>query len=176
MLAVGTVVWLASELMFFGGLFAAWFTLRSMSDDWSPAGTDLPTASAAIGTAVFALSAVTMYLAQRCEREGDRSTFVRWWVITLTLGALFLVGTARDILGLDFGVATDAFGSMFIVINALHTLHVVGGLILGVVVLSVTASPTATARHGPMVEAAGYFWYFVVITWICVFLILYVIG
>ena len=43
MLTVGTVVWLASELMFFGGLFAAYFTLRAESAVWPPADVTLET-------------------------------------------------------------------------------------------------------------------------------------
>jgi heme/copper-type cytochrome/quinol oxidase subunit 3 len=57
-LAVGTVVWLASELMFFGGLFAAYFTLRANATVWPPRGAHLETASALIGTIVLILVAL----------------------------------------------------------------------------------------------------------------------
>ena len=50
MLAVGTVVWLASELMFFGGLFAAYFTLKAEARVWPPAGVELETALSAFFT------------------------------------------------------------------------------------------------------------------------------
>jgi len=52
-LGVGVVVWLASELMFFAGLFAAYFTLRSVNDVWPPAGVELETARTAVATAVL---------------------------------------------------------------------------------------------------------------------------
>ena len=60
---VGMVVWLASELMFFAGLFAAWFTLRANATVWPPEGVELDTARTAVSTAVLLASSVTMHLA-----------------------------------------------------------------------------------------------------------------
>ena len=60
LLAVGTIVWLSSELMFFSGLFAAYFTLRAQSTHWPPPDVHLDTVSATIATAVAATSAVTL--------------------------------------------------------------------------------------------------------------------
>src|SRR5215207_8935979 len=61
-LAVGVVVWLASELMFFGGLFAAYYTLRSVDRDWPPAGVELDTLRALLFTVVLVSSSVTMHV------------------------------------------------------------------------------------------------------------------
>ena len=101
MLAVGTVVWLASELMFFGGLFAAWFTLRP-SAVWPPAGVELETAAAALFTAVLIASSVTMHLAGARAERGDRAGMIRWLLLTLVLGALFLANQIREFVSLDF--------------------------------------------------------------------------
>ena len=59
-LAVGVIVWLASELMFFAGLFAAYFVLRGENDPWPPAGADLDMARALLSTVLLLTSSVTM--------------------------------------------------------------------------------------------------------------------
>ena len=61
MLAVGVMIWLGSELMFFSGLFAAFFTIRANADGpWPPAGTHLDTVRAGIFTLVLVSSSSTM--------------------------------------------------------------------------------------------------------------------
>ncbi len=60
MLAIGVMIWLGSELMFFSGLFAAFFTIRSEHTVWPPAGTHLDTIRAAIFTVVLVSSSFTM--------------------------------------------------------------------------------------------------------------------
>src|ERR1700736_1774641 len=75
LLAVGTVVWLASELMFFSGLFAAYFTLRAQATQWPPPGVHLDTVSATIATAILVSSSGTMQLAVRATVAGRRRAF-----------------------------------------------------------------------------------------------------
>src|SRR4051812_6571746 len=72
-LAVGVVVWLASEVMFFGGLFAAWFVLKANNEpNWPPAGQELDAARMAIFTAVLLASSVTMHFAVEAAHHGRK--------------------------------------------------------------------------------------------------------
>src|SRR4030081_3086717 len=71
-LGVGVVVWLASELMFFAGLFAAYFTLRSAATRWPPDGVELTTGRTAIATAVLVASSFTMHGAVKAAQREDR--------------------------------------------------------------------------------------------------------
>src|SRR5262249_57626935 len=71
-LAVGVVVWLASELMFFGGLFAAYYTLRGVDDVWPPPDVKLEVWRALLFTAVLVASSFTMHLSVRSADHGDR--------------------------------------------------------------------------------------------------------
>src|SRR2546426_12185091 len=73
MLAVGTVVWLASELMFFGGLFAAYFTLKAEARVWPPPGVELETLLSGVFTVFLIASSGTMVLAGRSLRRGKRA-------------------------------------------------------------------------------------------------------
>ena len=76
-LSVGVIVWLASELMFFAGLFAAWFTIRASNKVWPPAGVHLATARTALATAVLIASSGAMHGAVLAARRNDRSAAVR---------------------------------------------------------------------------------------------------
>ena len=60
MVAVGTIVWLSSDLLFFAGLFAAYFTIRNVSPElWSQETAKLDLPFAAVTTTVLVLSSVT---------------------------------------------------------------------------------------------------------------------
>src|SRR3954465_10756206 len=95
-LQVGMIVWLASELMFFSGLFAAWFTLRANASVWPPAGVELSTARTAAATAVLLGSSGTMHLAVASARRDDRAGSVRWLIVTVVMGAVFLSNQAWE--------------------------------------------------------------------------------
>ena len=129
LLGVGTVIWLASELMFFGGLFAAYLTLRSNARVWPPASVHLELLAASVATLVLIASSGTMHLATRALEHGERELMQRWLVVTLALGALFLVNQIREFFVLDFSLSSSGFGSMYYLMTGFHALHVFGGLI-----------------------------------------------
>src|SRR5262245_50413880 len=81
-LAVGVVVWLASELMFFAGLFATYYTLRAENSSWPPADVDLDVPRALIFTLVLILSSVTMHLCTHAADQGRRRSSLRWLFAT----------------------------------------------------------------------------------------------
>ena len=60
-LSVGVVVWLASELMFFAGLFATYYTLRAENEVWPPPEVDLDILRALASTVVLLASSLTMH-------------------------------------------------------------------------------------------------------------------
>jgi len=89
-LGVGVVVWLSSELMFFAGLFAAYFTLRSDSARWPPADVHLATGRTAVATLVLVSSSFTMHVAVKAAARDDRRRAISWLTITAILGLVFL--------------------------------------------------------------------------------------
>jgi cytochrome c oxidase subunit III len=175
MLAVGTVVWLASELMFFGGLFAAYFTLRAEANEWPPAGVHLETFTSALATLILIASSGTMHLAVRSRERGDRASMQRWLVLTLALGAVFLANQAREFFVLDFQVSSHSYGSIYYIMTGFHGLHVLGGLLLMLVALAIATGPGPLARRGPVVESISYYWHFVDVVWVALFLTIFVI-
>lgn len=173
-LAVGLVLFLASESLLFAAFFAAYFSLAAANDTWPPAGTELDVVRAGVFTAVFVLSAGTMALAVRAARAGDKGESDRWLAASLVLGAVFVVNTFLELAGLDFGISTDAYGTIFWVTIGVHWLHVLAGLVVVVAALVVSAgrgvAPLAASR-----AAAAYYWYFTVVLSVLVFAVLYVI-
>ncbi|HEV8207387.1 MAG TPA: heme-copper oxidase subunit III [Acidimicrobiia bacterium] len=175
MLAVGTVVWLASELMFFGGLFAAYFTLKAEARVWPPAGVELETALSAIFTLFLIASSGTMVLAVRSLERGDRAGMIRWLLLTLGLGALFLANQIREFYTLDFQVSSNSYGSIYYLMTGFHALHVAAGLLLMLVALAIATGPGPVARRAPVVDSIGYYWHFVDVVWIGLFTTIFVI-
>jgi cytochrome c oxidase subunit 3 len=175
LLAVGTVVWLASELMFFGGLFAAYFTLRSQATVWPPRGTHLETVAALLATIVLIISSGTIHLAGVARDRGDRVAMHRWLVLTIALGTLFFANQIREFFVLDFAPSSNSYGSMYYVMTGFHALHVFAGLLLIVAAIAITTGAGTLERRTPAVESVSYFWHFVDVVWILLFLTLFVL-
>ncbi len=176
MLAVGTVVWLASELMFFGGLFAAYFTLKANARQWPPPGVELETLLSAIFTVFLIASSGTMVLAVRSLERGDRGATVRWLLVTFGLGGLFLANQIREFYSLDFKVSSNSYGSIYYLMTGFHALqHVAAGLLLMLVALTIATGPGPVARRGPVVDSIGYYWHFVDVVWIGLFTTIFII-
>lgn len=174
MVGVGTVVWLASELMFFAGLFAAYFTLRAGTRTWPPRDVHLETAAATAFTVVLVASSATCQAAVRAIERGDRRGMRRWLAVTAVLGAIFLANQAREIATLDFGISSHPYGSMYSLMTGFHGLHVLGGIaLMGVVALR--SGRRGAANDLPATTVTAYYWHFVDAVWIGLFLTLFVV-
>jgi cytochrome c oxidase subunit III len=174
-LAVGAVVWLSSELMFFSGLFAAYFTLKAAAASWPPPGVHLDTSLQAVFTVVLVLSSVTMQLAIRAIRTGDRNTMRRLIAATMVLAVLFLANQTREFLTLDFGIGSHSYGSAFYLLVGFHALHVAAGVVLMALILGRSAHPSFGTEDAPAVEVISYYWHFVDVVWIAVFSTIFVL-
>ena len=169
MLGVGTMVWLASELMFFSGLFAAWFTLRAASDAWPPDDVELAVGRGAAFTAILLASSGTMQLAVWGIERGDRATARRWIVVSMALATVFLANQGSEWLSLEFAPSTHAYGSIFYLLTGFHGLHVFLGVLGMGGLLARMAGTAADPAVEPAVQVVGYYWHFVDVVWIAVF-------
>jgi cytochrome c oxidase subunit III len=175
LLRIGTVVWLASELMFFGGLFAAYFGLRAVDHPWPPRDVDLETVRTAIATALLVGSSVTYHRAAIAAEHGDERRTIRWTLLTLGLGLAFLVNQAAEYVAADFTLTSHPYGTMFFLMTGFHGAHVIGGLVLMLVVLGVGAGRGSKAPLGELVTVSEYYWHFVDVVWLAMFVTIYVI-
>lgn len=175
-LTVGAVVWLASELMFFSGLFATYFTLRSVArGGWSPEGVELGTARAGLFTLVLVGSSATVQGAVRSLGRGDVHRFQVWTALTMAFGVLFLVNQGSEWAALGFSVSSHTYGSVFYVLTGFHGLHVAGGLAAMAVFMGRSAGPAWGVDDLPAVEVLSYYWHFVDVVWVGLFATLFLI-
>jgi cytochrome c oxidase subunit 3 len=174
-LSVGVVVWLSSELMFFSGLFAAWFTLRSSTRPWPPAGVVLSTGRTALATLALIASSFTMHRAVGAAARDDRSRAVRWLGVTALLGAAFLANQVWEYADLPFRISSHAYGSVFYLLTGFHGLHVLGGLLFMGAVASMVSGRGSRAPVGPTIEVCAYYWHFVDAVWVAMFATIYLL-
>lgn len=178
--AVGTVVWLASELMFFAGLFAMFFTARSVSPElWAERVELLNVPFAAVNTTILVLSSVTAQLGVFAAERGDVQLFRRWTVITFMMGSVFIAGQVfeyAELVHKGLLISSDPYGSMFYVTTGFHAIHVTGGLIAFLYVL-LRSYQTRRFTHGQVTFAvvASYYWHFVDVVWIALFAAIYLL-
>jgi cytochrome c oxidase subunit 3 len=172
---VGVVVWLASELMFFSGLFAAYFTLRATDHPWPPPDAELATARTAVATAVLVASSFVMHLAVAAAAQGRRTAAIRWLGITALMGLAFLSNQVIEYVQLPFSISTDAYGSIFFLMTGFHGLHVVGGLLFMAAVAVAIAGRNSNAPAHSTVQVCAYYWHFVDVVWVAMFLTIYVL-
>ena len=135
MLAIGVMIWLGSELMFFSGLFAAFFTIRANTSGLAPAGTHLDTLRAGIFTLVLVSSSFTMQYAvsrpsgasAESARHLDRRARSSSGALPRQPGLRVALQPTRWY--------TNAYGSLFFIMTGLHGLHVFIGLVAMVFLL-----------------------------------------
>jgi cytochrome c oxidase subunit 3 len=177
---LGMVLFIASEVMFFGGLFGAYFTIRSSATQWPPEGTDvhLETWYAAVLTAILVTSSVTMQLGVWAIRRNDQRRLMLWLVVSLLLGVAFLCGQAneyRTLIGEGMTLSSGVFGSTFYTLTGFHGAHVAGGAAFILIVFLRARSGQFTARYHDTVEMASYYWHFVDVVWLGLFSTIYLL-
>jgi cytochrome c oxidase subunit 3 len=168
-LAVGTMVWLASELMFFAGLFASYFTIRASSAVWPPPGVELPVLRDGVFTLILVASSFTMQAGAHHVEHGRRSAARRWIVLTMVLGAIFMANQFDEWFTIEFSPSTDAYGSLFFLMTGFHGLHVIIGLLLMVGLLGRIAGPGPDPGDPPATHVVTYYWHFVDVVWVALF-------
>ena len=169
------MVWLASELMFFGGLFAAYYTLRSVDTDWPPADVHLDTVRSLIFTFVLLASSVTMHACVMAADRNDRKLALRWLCVTFVLGAAFILNLGLEWSGNDFTLTDNAYGSIYYLLTGFHGLHLVGGLALMIAAAFAVSGTESHVPLGPTFTISAYYWHFVDMVWIFVFLTIFVV-
>ncbi len=180
MVAIGTMVWLSSELMFFAALFAMYFTMRSVNPDvWATESAKLNVPFAAINTTILVLSSVTCQLGVFAAERGDVKNLRKWFIITFVMGAVFIAGQVTEYAELvhkGITLGNSAYGSAFFLTTGFHGLHVTGGLIAFLFVLARTyVAKRFTHEQATSAVVVSYYWHFVDVVWIALFTTIYLI-
>ncbi|WP_166665637.1 aa3-type cytochrome oxidase subunit III [Kribbella caucasensis] len=199
MVSVGTIVWLSSELMFFAALFAAYFTIRSVTTAAAAPGTETLWAAstemlnvpfASVNTFILVASSFTcqagVFAAEhgKVGRTGSaanvRSWGMReWFILTYLMGAVFIAGQVTEYAALiheGVSISSSPYGSVFFLTTGFHGLHVTGGLIAFVYVLARTyMARKFTHEQAVSAIVVSYYWHFVDVVWIALFATIYLL-
>src|SRR5262245_7555895 len=198
MVSVGTIVWLSSELMFFAALFAAYFTIRSVTTSaagsnatlWQQSTELLNVPFSSVNTAVLVASSFTcqagVFAAERGKvgRSGSvlnvRGWGMReWFVLTYLMGAFFIAGQVTEYAELvkeGLTISSSPYGSVFFLTTGFHGLHVTGGLVAFVYVLARTfMARKFTHEQAVSAIVVSYYWHFVDVVWIALFATIYLL-
>lgn len=191
MVSVGTIVWLSSELMFFAALFAAYFTIRSVSPElWAQSVEHLNVPFSTANTTILVLSSLTCQLGVFAAERGQVGRtggllnlkgwgLREWFILTYVMGAIFIGGQAleyAELIHAGLTIPSSAYGTMFYLTTGFHGLHVTGGLIAFLFVLGRTyLARKFTHEQAVTAIVVSYYWHFVDVVWIALFAAIYLI-
>jgi cytochrome c oxidase subunit 3 len=190
---LGMWVFLVTEIMFFGGLFAGYALYRSAAPDaFAAASAHLDIALGGFNTVVLIGSSLTMALGVRAAQLGDNKWVKNWLVATLALGLVFLgvkvieySAKFRDHLipgpNFQWPVAAEARGAemfycFYFAMTGMHAFHMIIGAGLLIYFIRKAMKNTYHTRYYGPVENMGLYWHFVDIVWIFLFPLLYLLG
>ena len=188
-IAVGTIVWLASEVMFFAGLFAIYFTHRSMQPQlWTEMTAHLNVPYALVNTIILVSSSFTcqagVFAAERLQPRATGGSplkwgMVEWFFLTYALGAIFIAGQVWEyatLVGEGVSISTNAYGSAFFLATGFHGLHVTVGLLAFLLTIGrAFAVKHFSHREATTAIVVSYYWHFVDVVWVFLFLVIYVL-
>jgi cytochrome c oxidase subunit 3 len=185
---LGMWVFLASEVLFFGGLFLAYLYGRThWPQGWAAASRHTDVGLGTLNTALLLTSSTVLALAVACEEDGkQRRWTARLLALTATLGATFLVIKGVEwhaewdehlLPGPSFALAVQGaqeFFALYFLMTGLHAVH----MIAGVAVLAVLARGRSRSRawaRAEHLEVAAMYWHFVDVVWIFLYPLLYLV-
>ena len=200
--SLGMWLFLATEVMFFGGMFCAYLVYRYWYfGDFGAASQSLAIKWGAINTAVLICSSLTVAMAVRCGQVGKQKAMVVYLLLTIVLGLAFL-----GIKGIEYrdkfvehhvpGQANfhleghipshpdipvnqqhaQVYFSLYFAMTGMHALHMVIGISILFALLYKASKDAYTRGHTSTIDNFGLYWHFVDIVWIFLFPLLYLIS
>jgi cytochrome c oxidase subunit 3 len=182
--SVGTIVWLSSELMFFAGLFAMYFTMRAVHEpNWPMTLPDGVKIVPKLGyatpfTIILVASSFTCQWGVFAAERGDVYKLRRWFTLTFFMGLAFVLGQLNEFrmeVAEGNTISATGYGSVFYLTEGFHAAHVIGGLVAFVLFLARTALAKFTPAQATAAIVVSYYWHFVDVVWIGLFSVIYLI-
>jgi heme/copper-type cytochrome/quinol oxidase subunit 3 len=177
---LGIWLFLASEVMLFGSLFASYVLLRVGAPTWPDQSAVLSVPLASLNTVVLIASSVTMVLALAAARNGSVAGYRLYMGLTLLGGVLFLVVKAfeySDKFSHGLLPSTNNFLGLYFTMTGLHAIHVMAGMVVNAYLWGpgVRMWQRDRPRFANRIEVAGLYWHFVDLVWIFLFPVLYLL-
>jgi len=171
----GMLCLIGTEAAIFAYLIFSYFYLQSQtSQPWPPTGLP-PLRFSAPSTAMLLISVVAVWWADSRLRLGRIAMTYAWLAVTALIGIAYVVLQCFDWHAEPFLANSGAHASLFYAITAFHVLHAATGVLMLAAVILWTALGHVTAERHNAVTIVALYWYFVVATWIAVFITLYLL-
>lgn len=195
-IGIGVWVWLASELMFFATLFAAYFMIRNTTNEmaaaagttplWETETAHLDTTFAFLNTLILVSSSFTIQFAANAASAGRvngswwnpmKMGFRQGYILSAFLGSVFIAGQVWEYFTLfseGFTIQTNQYWSAFFLATGFHGIHVIGGIIAMWFVLARSyMTRTHTHEQTAAAHVVSYYWHFVDVIWVALFAVIY---
>lgn len=187
---LGMWTFLATEVLFFGALIAAYLNYRIwFGNDFIAAATLTKVVFGTANTAVLLTSSACMAMAVNTFGSGSTRAATLWALATAALGLVFVTIKATEwwleyqeqlVPGVNFDISryggvAELFFIFYFCATALHALH----LLIGISLVSWLAVRIETGRASPdrsTIKLIGLYWHFVDIVWIFLFPLIYLAG
>ena len=177
---MGIWLFLSSEVMLFGGLFASYVLLRVGAIEWPHGSTILNVPIGTFNTTVLIVSSVTMVFAWVSLKEQNLKRFRIFLGATIALAFTFLI-----VKSFEYGAKfhhhlfpkESTYLAIYFTLTGLHAIHVCGGIIVNSYFIGPGSKmfKTEPERFINRIEVAGLYWHFVDLVWIFVFSTLYLL-
>jgi cytochrome c oxidase subunit 3 len=175
-LKLGMWLFLASEVMMFGGFLASYVLFRVATPSMAEDQAKLDRILAMVNTFVLIGSSLTMALAVKAGEEGRPGEIRKYLGLTLLLALGFLV-----IKGFEYSAkfrhgitsTSSIFFTCYFALTGLHGVHVLGGMLA--IAIMVPKADRFTPRNYGALESTGLYWHFVDVVWIFLFPMLYLL-
>jgi len=199
---LGMWIFLATEVMFFGGLFCAYLIYRHWYfGDFGAASKSIDALLGGINTAVLICSSLTVVLAIWAAQTSRRAIMLVMLALTMLFGLTFLGIKGKEykdkfeehhVPGATFSFEkvpipghpdqyanpqhAQIFFALYFVMTGLHALHMVVGLGIFSWLFWAAWKGRFTPEYYTPLEIGGLYWHFVDIVWIYLFPLLYLID
>ena len=175
---LGIWLFLASEVMLFGGLFSAYIFLRLGAVSWPEGSSLLSVPIATFNTLVLIGSSVTMVLSWVALVDNDFAKYRRYLGLTILLALVFLVVKGfeyNEKFSHNLYPETSTFLAIYFTLTGVHALHIIGGVIVNSYFWGPGSKMWSSdpQRFTNRIEVAGLYWHFVDLVWIFLFPVLY---
>ena len=173
---VGMLLFIVTEVMFFGGLISAYLVIRAGLDEWPPWGQPrLPIETTAINTLVLLVSGFLMSYSRNLFKKKNISEGRKWFGYSILLGTFFFISQGYEwaqLIKFGLTVSSSVYGGLFYLIIGAHGFHVIGTLAFLIYAwnrLGAPVNPITSEEIFPV----QLLWYFVVCVWPVLYVLVY---
>ena len=171
----GTVGFCLIEAAAFGLAFVAYFYLRSKAIEWPPNVAPPPLLWGTLNTGVLLASCVPNHLTKTAAEDENLRGVQVWLLVSIAFGLVFSAVRGFEFAAINVQWDTNAYGSILWALLALHTMHIGTDLADTMVLTALMFTRHARGRRFVDVSENSFYWYFVVLTWLPIYAVIYLV-